>query len=104
MIATVADAAAGGARVTVRGRAKGSFLTTKWGEDLHANGVEKDLRTAVDDALAQAPRTLGAAEGRRRAQAGAGVVERASRTAASHRSSGSEPRRAAVIPASSRAG
>lgn len=53
MIATVRDAAGGGARITVRGRPKGSFLTTKSGEELHAKGVEKDLRVAVDDALAQ---------------------------------------------------
>lgn len=53
MIAAVGDAAGGGARVTVRGRPKGSLFTTKWGEELHAKGVEKDLRGAVDDALAQ---------------------------------------------------
>lgn len=53
MLATVDPGSDGGARVTVRGRAKGSFLTTKWGEDLHARAVEKDLRTAIDDALVQ---------------------------------------------------
>lgn len=53
MLATVAERPAGGARVTVRGRAKGSFLTSEWGERIHANGVEKDLRTSVDDALVQ---------------------------------------------------
>ena len=42
-----------GARVTVRGRPKGSFLTTGWGEDVHARGIEKELRQAVDDALVQ---------------------------------------------------
>lgn len=42
-----------GSRVTVRGRPKGSFLTTGWGEDLHALGVEKDLRHSIDDALVQ---------------------------------------------------
>ncbi len=52
MLASV-DGAGDGARVTVRGRAKGSFLTTKWGEDLHATGVEKDLRSSIDDALVQ---------------------------------------------------
>jgi len=52
MIARV-DEAATGARVTVRGRAKGSSLTTKWGEDVHATGVEKDLRASIDDALVQ---------------------------------------------------
>lgn len=54
MLATVGEQSGGGARLTVRGRPKGSFLTTKSGEELHAKGVEKDLRTAVDDALAQA--------------------------------------------------
>ena len=53
MLATVHDAAGGGTRVTVRGRPKGSFLTTTWGEDVHASGVEKDLRAAIDDALVQ---------------------------------------------------
>ena len=52
MLARV-DPADSGARVTVRGRAKGSFLTTKWGEELHAREVEKDLRTSIDDALVQ---------------------------------------------------
>jgi hypothetical protein len=54
MLASVADLTGGGARITVRGRPKGSLFTTQWGEELHAKGVEKDLRTAVDDALAQA--------------------------------------------------
>lgn len=54
MLASVESASDGGARVTVRGRAKGSFLTTKWGEDIHAKGVEKDLRASIDDALVQA--------------------------------------------------
>lgn len=53
MLATVDPASDGGARVTVRGRPKGSFLTTTWGEDLHAKGVEKDLRASIDDALVQ---------------------------------------------------
>ena len=30
-----------------------SFLTTGWGEDLHAREVEKDLRRSIDDALVQ---------------------------------------------------
>jgi len=53
MLATVTEVPAGGARVTVRGRPKGSFLTTGWGEDLHARGIEKDLRESIDDALVQ---------------------------------------------------
>lgn len=53
MIARVTEVPAGGARITVRGRAKGSFLTTKWGEDVHAREVEKDLTASVDDALVQ---------------------------------------------------
>jgi hypothetical protein len=54
MLARVTDTDGGGARVTVRGRPKGSFLTTGWGEDLHAREVEKDLRRSIDDALVQA--------------------------------------------------
>ena len=53
MLAEVQPGAADGSRVTVRGRPKGSLFTTGWGEDVHAQGVEKDLRTAIDDALAQ---------------------------------------------------
>jgi hypothetical protein len=53
MLATVSGSADGGARITVRGRPKGSFLTTQLGEDLHAREVEKDLRRSIDDALAQ---------------------------------------------------
>lgn len=52
MLAQVQDGP-GGTRVTVRGRPKGSFLTTSWGEDVHAQGVERDLRSSIDDALAQ---------------------------------------------------
>jgi hypothetical protein len=33
--------------LTVHGRPKGAFITTKWGEDQHARGVEKDLLGAV---------------------------------------------------------
>ena len=53
MIATVAPGSSGGTRVTVRGRPKGSFLTTSWGEDVHATQVERDLRASIDDALVQ---------------------------------------------------
>lgn len=53
MLARVVDLPTGGARVIVRGRPKGSFLTTSWGEDVHARQVESDLRRSVDDALVQ---------------------------------------------------
>ena len=53
MLATVSGTEVGGTRVTVRGRPKGSFLTTQWGEDLHAREIEKDLRRSIDDALVQ---------------------------------------------------
>lgn len=53
MLARVSGVDHGGARVTVRGRPKGSFLTTQWGEDLHAAEVERDLRRSIDDALVQ---------------------------------------------------
>lgn len=38
--------------ITVHGRPKGSLLTTEWGEDLHAKGVQKDIRRAVENVLA----------------------------------------------------
>ena len=41
-----------GATLKVRGRPKGSFLTTKWGEDAHASGVQKDLRSSIERELA----------------------------------------------------
>ena len=53
MLAMVSGGINGGSRITVRGRPKGSFLTTQWGEDLHAREVERDLRRSIDDALAQ---------------------------------------------------
>jgi hypothetical protein len=53
MLASVTDSAGGGSRITVRGRPKGSFLTTQWGEDLHAGEIERDLRRSIDDALVQ---------------------------------------------------
>lgn len=59
MVATVGASPEGTTRIVVRGRAKGSFLTTKWGEDMRAHEVEKDLRTSVDDALVQEVSRLG---------------------------------------------
>lgn len=53
MLARVSGVDGGGARVTVRGRPKGSFLTTSWGEDRHAAEIENDLRRSIDDALVQ---------------------------------------------------
>ena len=56
LLAEVTPDAVGGSKLTVHGRPEGSFLTTRWGEDVHARGVEKQLRKAVEDALAAAPR------------------------------------------------
>ena len=53
MLAKVSGTDGGGSRITVRGRPKGSFLTTQLGEDLHAREVERDLRQSIDDALVQ---------------------------------------------------
>ena len=53
MIAVVTPGSAGGAHVTVWGRPKHSFLTTKVGEDVHARQVKKDLRESIGDALSQ---------------------------------------------------
>ncbi len=47
----------GGARaasVSVSGIPKGTFLTTKWGEEIHAKVVEKRLRDAIEKHLATA--------------------------------------------------
>lgn len=41
-----------GSVVVVRGRPKGTFLTTTLGEKVHALGVRRDLRAALDSALA----------------------------------------------------
>jgi hypothetical protein len=40
-----------GSRLIVHGRAKHSLGTTRWGEDVHARGVEKQLTQAIDQAL-----------------------------------------------------
>lgn len=50
MIAQVTPGAVG-CEVTVRGRPKGSFLTTKVGERLHAREVRNDLDRAIRNAL-----------------------------------------------------
>lgn len=50
--AAVLDGEAGSSRVEVRGKPKGTFLTTKWGEDVHAATIEKRLRSELDAALA----------------------------------------------------
>lgn len=42
---------AAGADIVVRGWPKSSLLTMKFGEDIHARGVQKDIRRAVEDAL-----------------------------------------------------
>lgn len=39
-----------GARIEVRGEPKGTLLSTKWGEDIHAQTIEKRLRKAYDEA------------------------------------------------------
>ncbi len=50
MKATVAESA-GGSKVQVEGKPTGTFLTTKWGENVHGRTVEKRLRSGVDEAL-----------------------------------------------------
>jgi hypothetical protein len=44
-----------GARLVVRGRPKGSFLTTRIGEDIHAREVEKDLVGGIEQHLPATP-------------------------------------------------
>lgn len=48
----VVHEASTGSRVEVQGKPKGTFLTTKWGEEIHANRIEKKLREGIDAALA----------------------------------------------------
>lgn len=43
--------AADGAELLVRGRPRSWFLTTTWGEDLHARGVERRLIRAIQASL-----------------------------------------------------
>lgn len=50
MRATVAESS-GGSTVQVDGKPTGTFLTTKWGEDVHGRTVEKRLRSGMDEAL-----------------------------------------------------
>jgi hypothetical protein len=40
-----------GSRLIVHGRPKHSLGTTRWGEQVHARGVEKQLTQAVEQAL-----------------------------------------------------
>jgi len=56
LLATVTEDPTGGATLTVRGRPKGSFLSSEWGERLHAQEIEGQITRAFD-ALARAPRT-----------------------------------------------
>lgn len=52
MHARVVSGDSGGARLVVSGRPKVlPSLTPKWGEDVHARKVEKELLSAVDAAL-----------------------------------------------------
>ncbi len=51
MRATVTESQ-GGSTVQVDGKPTGTFLTTKWGEDVHGRTIEKRIRSGMDDALA----------------------------------------------------
>ncbi len=50
LMATVGDSN-GGSVLTVRGRPKGSLLTTTWGEDIHMRKVEQQIVRSVEAAL-----------------------------------------------------
>ena len=54
MEASVGSAGTGAAEVQVRGKPKGTLLTTKAGEVVHANTVERRLRRGVEEHLASA--------------------------------------------------
>ena len=48
MRATVTESP-GGSQVQVDGKPKGTFLTTRWGEDVHARTIERRLRSGMND-------------------------------------------------------
>ncbi len=52
VVAAVVPAAAG-ADMVVRGRPKGATVAMKWGDDLHARGMQDRLRAAVEGELAE---------------------------------------------------
>lgn len=54
MLAMISGNSAEGSTLVVRGRPKGSLLTTKAGEDLHAHAVERRILGAVDTELSNA--------------------------------------------------
>ncbi len=51
MIATVEPGQPTGSRLRVKGHPHTSFLTTKWGEELHQHQFTKDLIEAIEQAL-----------------------------------------------------
>ena len=51
MVATVEPAQPTGSLLKITGQAHTSFLTTKWGEELHQHQFTKDLIRAVEHAL-----------------------------------------------------
>lgn len=57
LIAEVTAAAEGGATLTVRGRPKGSFLSSNWGERVHAETIERQVTRALDAVMGQQPRS-----------------------------------------------
>lgn len=50
--AAVAPNPGGGAEIQVGGKPKGTFLTTKWGEEVHARTIEGRLKNGVEAQLA----------------------------------------------------
>ena len=52
MQATVAPVGESASEVRVSGKPKGTFLTTKTGEHMHANTIERRLRRAMEQQLA----------------------------------------------------
>jgi hypothetical protein len=55
MVATVEPGQTTGSLLKITGHAHTSFLTTKWGEELHQHQLTRNLIQAIEDALGKAP-------------------------------------------------
>jgi hypothetical protein len=49
--ARVESGAQGGSQIHVRGKPKGTFLATKWGEKLHTSSIKRHLSIGIETAL-----------------------------------------------------
>ena len=51
--AIVEQSSRGGSLLRVQGVPKGGFLSTHWGEEEHAENIERELLSGIDEALEQ---------------------------------------------------